>query len=655
MGGGLNKLHKRRPVKGVHSEKVRIGELRLHRDGYGFVTTQGEAEDVFVPARFIGDAMHTDIVEVRVVPGRGGKTEGRITRVVEHRVRHLMGRLERLGGAYQVVADDRRVRQRILVTNEQKGHARHADNVVVEILTYPGAQKPMTGRVIRTLGARGDEATEKVAVIIRHQLKMGFTTTATKEARDAFGLMDEGGYAVRSDLRAIPFVTIDGEYAKDFDDAVAVERLNDDLIRLWVSIADVSWFVRPQTALDREAYERSTSVYFPGDCLPMLPEDISNNLCSLRPNEDRFTFTAEIVITPSGETVNNKFYRSVIRSRERMTYTAMKRILVDRDPETCGRFEHLVPQFELMEECFRRLRQRRLKNGSIDFDLPEPEIIIDMQGEVSDIVRAERHVGHMIIEEFMIRANEAVAEFLTARKAGCLYRIHEPPPMEKLREFSILLHNMGYKFHVGGHVPPGALARVVDMVRGRPEERLVNHMMLRSMSQAAYSADNKGHYGLASKCYCHFTSPIRRYPDLVVHRHLAQALALHETRSRKHDAGLKEIAEHCSRQERIAMDAEREMSKLYAAMFMQEHTGESFDGIISHVTKFGFFVELIDFFVEGLVPIGELDDDRYHFEEAGLTIRGLKKKRTFRIGDKVRIEVQEVNIPNREVTFSLDR
>ena len=646
-------------------EGTRTGELRLHRDGYGFViATRAGEEDVFVPAPHVGDALHTDVVEVRVIPGRGGKLEGRIVRVVERRVLSLMGRLERTPAGHQVVADDRRVRHRIAVARDSLSGAGHGDNVVVKIVEWPSAGRPMLGVVEKILGNRGEEATEKAAVIARHQLARDFSPAVLREADAAFRLVDESVHASRRNLRDMAFVTIDGETAKDFDDAVAVERLQGGLIRLWVAIADVSYFVRPGTVLDRAAYERATSVYFPGDCLPMLPHQLSENLCSLRPSEDRLTMTAEMDFDPQGEVVRSDFYHSVIESRERMTYTDVRKILVDRDPQVRDRYRKLVASFELMEELHGRIRARRRARGSIDFDLPEPEIVIDMQGEVSDIVRAERNVAHMMIEDFMIAANEAVAEFLTRSRTGCVYRVHEPPPPDKLREFSLLLNNIGYKFRIGKEVEPGQLAKVVSAVKGRPEERLVNHMLLRSMSQAVYSPENLGHFGLASDCYCHFTSPIRRYPDLMVHRLLSAAIASGATGGRgggragrrngaKAPAALGDAASHCSRRERIAMEAEREMAKLYAAFFMQERVGERFEGIISHMTKFGFFVELIDFFVEGLVRLEDIADDGYRFMEEGMVVRGRKKGRSFRIGDKVTVEVDEVNVTDREIVFLL--
>jgi len=657
--GRPRRLRKSRPgrrerISGKGAQIVR-GELRLTREGYGFVVP-AEGEDVFIPARYVGDALHTDTVEARVTGGRGAKQEGRISKILERRMESLMGRLECHKNIYQVVADDRRVRHRMIIPSDALGGADAGDNVVARILKYPRGDRPMRGEILAVLGKRGEEETEREAVIVRHQLRREFPRRAVEESESVRALMEEGLADGRKDLRDVHFVTIDGVNAEDFDDAVAAKRLEGGRIRLWVSIADVSFFVRPQGALDSEAYERGTSVYFPGFCIPMLPETISNDLCSLRPREDRLTFTAEMDVDAEGKVIRSRFYRSMIHSRARLTYAQVRDVLVDRDEAMRGELAEHVGELELMEECFRSLRQRRLARGSIDFDLPEPEILIDMQGEIEDIVRAERHTGHMMIEEFMIAANEAVAEFLTERGPGCIYRVHEPPPEDKLKEFAELIHNLGYGARLSHGASPGKLARVVKWAHGQPFERLVNHSLLRSMSQAVYSANNKGHFGLASSCYCHFTSPIRRYPDLMVHRLLGQAL------SREGGVGygrgetkrmLQEIAEKNSRCERSAMDAEREMAKLYAALFMQRHIGDEFDGVISHVAKFGIFVELCDFFVEGLIHVGALDDDRYIYDEEGMRFVGKRGGRAFRVGDEVRVEVFDVDVPGREIVFEL--
>lgn len=648
--GRPGKKERQEAQKPSKSGNTMVGELKLHRDGYGFVISAKEDEpDVFIPARYVGDAFNTDVVEIKVLPGRGAKFEGRITKIVTRNVFTLMGRFERVPQGFQVAADDRRVRHRILIDPSKKGEAKNGDNVIIRVLSHPSGNKPMTGEVMAILGKRGEEKTEKMAIIARHQLKVGFSPKVKAEAGGCRKWMTDEEISSRRDLRGTDFVTIDGETARDFDDAVAVQRLSGGIIKLYVSIADVSFFVREGTELDKAAYERSTSVYFPDDCIPMLPEEISNDLCSLVPDEERFTLTAEMDIDPAGRVVRKDFYRSVIKSKARMTYTSVRKILADKDEAERKKYAHLIPQFEIMRDCYERLKDKREKRGSIDFDLPEPAIIMDLQDrEIEDIIRAERHIGHMMIEDFMIAANESVAEFLTAKRTGCIYRIHEPPPADKLVNFFELMHNLGYKTRYSTNIAPHELADIVRKIHGKPEERLVNHMLLRSLSQAIYSPENKGHYGLASKCYCHFTSPIRRYPDLVVHRLIVAAL-----KNSQYRAPLKDISEHTSRRERVAMETEREVAKLYAALFMQNKIDEEYEGVISHVTKFGFFVELVEYFVEGLVNLDSFGDDEYRFEEKGMTLVGRRKKKIYKVGDKVRVTVTEVNIPDREISFEL--
>ncbi len=622
------------------------GELRMHRDGYGFVVADRlGVEDVFVPAPHLINAMHTDIVEVRVLPGRGGRFEGRVLRVVERRMKRVVGRLEQAGKAYRVVASDNRVRRQVLIPQNALHGARHNQDVVALITEYPEGDQPMRGEVERVIAERGSLGAEEQVIIAQHQLPIAFPAEVEAEARaiHAKGVTSEG----RRDLTDIPFITIDGESARDFDDAVAVRRVGEGTIRLWVSIADVSHYVTPGSAIDREAYARGTSVYFPRICLPMLPEALSNELCSLKADCPRLTLTAELDIAPDGTVIRRVFYRSVITSRRRMTYTEIKKILIDKDRAVTTAHEELVPGIRLMQECFDRLRAKRLARGSLDFDLPEPEIVIDLSGDIENIVRAERHVGHMMIEEFMIAANEAVAEFLTESGRGCIYRVHEAPKTDKLKEFSMFAHNLGLNVHLGANVPPKNLARVIEQVRGKPEERLVNHKLLRSMAQAVYSPENIGHYGLASTCYCHFTSPIRRYPDLVVHRLMTAILEQGSVRM----AALAGIAEHCSRRERVAMTTERETAKLYASYFMRDRIGEEFEGVIAHIAKFGFFVELEKFFVEGVVYLASMEDDFYRFDEQGMRLVGRKGKEVLRIGDRVKVVVEDVNVLEREVVF----
>ncbi|MBI1909022.1 MAG: ribonuclease R [Deltaproteobacteria bacterium] len=457
----------------------------------------------------------------------------------------------------------------------------------------------------------------------------------------------------RVDLRSIPIVTIDGETAKDFDDAVAVQK-SDHSYRLWVSIADVSHYVRPKTALDAEASSRATSVYFPGDCLPMLPEKLSNGICSLNPHEDRLTFTAEIDFDFQGRPIRSQFYKSVIKSCARLTYTIVRKILVDREEAARKKWHSLIGNLELLEELADKIGLQRTTRGSIDFDLPEPEIVQDLEeGKVEKIVKAERNKAHRIIEELMIAANEAVARFVTEKGNPMVYRTHDKPDPEKLANFRELLHNLGIPLRMGKTIRPAVLADLLRQVKGLPEEKLINTMMLRSMKQAVYGTDNIGHFGLASECYTHFTSPIRRYPDLVVHRILAGIVGAGSPRPGAGTAPLQQISKHCSERERVAMKAEYASRDQVACQFMKGKVGEVYEGIIAGVTKFGFFVELIAFFVEGLVPMRKLKDDYYVYHEKHQSLVGRKTKRRFRIGDRISVKVAGVNLEKRWIDLEV--
>lgn len=455
----------------------------------------------------------------------------------------------------------------------------------------------------------------------------------------------------RKDLRDLPFVTIDGETAKDFDDAVYVKREAAGF-RLWVSIADVSHYIPIGSQLDQEAYRRATSLYLPGECIPMLPEKLSNGICSLNPHVDRLSFTAEMVFNQKGILQKASFYKSVFRSTARLTYTLVKQILVDKTPAIRKQWSSHVPILEAMEVLADQLTRMRVERGTIDFDLPEPEIVQSLEeGKIEAIVRSERNKAHRIIEEFMIAANEAVASYLSQDKRPSLYRIHEQPSIEKLKDFQEFVHNLGYSFKLGKSVPPKAIASFIKTVRGRDDERLINMILLRSMAQAVYSMKNCGHYGLASQNYTHFTSPIRRYPDLLIHR-LLQAKLLGP--KPVYTAGyLDAAAKHCSETERAIMKVEYAARDLMACTFMQDHIKEQFEGTIIGVTRFGFFVELDTFFVEGLVSARSLKDDYYIYREKNHMMVGRRSKKKFRLGGRVTIEVVSVNLTKRWIDFKV--
>ncbi|MGH7825385.1 MAG: ribonuclease R, partial [Candidatus Binatia bacterium] len=460
----------------------------------------------------------------------------------------------------------------------------------------------------------------------------------------------------RKDLRSLPIVTIDGENARDFDDAVHI-RSHGDRYQLFVSIADVAYYVEPGGALDQEAYKRATSVYFPDRAIPMLPEALSNGICSLNPREDRLTNTVCMEINQKGEVIHSSFYRSVIRSHERMTYTNVRRILVDKDPECLSRYRDLVDQFKLMEEVALLIYEQRKARGNLDFDLPEAEIVLDLQGMPENIARAERSIAHRIIEEFMIAANETVARQLKKDNIPLLYRVHEGPDLDSLHAIAPFLLSLGYRLPVKReNITPSEIQKILEACRGKAEEKVVNRVLLRAMKQAHYQPENIGHFGLASTCYTHFTSPIRRYPDLIVHRMLETALQGKKLRPNEREDLMNYLAEtgkHTSERERIAMDAEREMVDLKKAQFMMDKLGEEFAGFITSLANFGFFVELEIYFVEGLVRLATLTDDDYHYYEKEYMIQGRRHGRKFRLGDRVRVRVVRVNAFRSEIDFEL--
>jgi ribonuclease R len=461
----------------------------------------------------------------------------------------------------------------------------------------------------------------------------------------------------RRDLRDLVTVTIDGEKARDFDDAISIQKIKAGH-RLWVHIADVAHYVKEGTHLDEEAYQRGTSVYLPDRAIPMLPTPLSNGICSLNPNVDRLTLTCEMDVSPAGDILKYDIYESVINSNERMTYTAVREVLADRNPAQRRKYSSLLGEFDLMEELMGILRAKRTKRGSIDFDLPEPEIVLDLQGRIADIIRAERNMAHQIVEEFMLAANETVARHIEKKEAPFIYRIHEEPAEDKLADLAEFLATLGIALPLAKKIRPLHLQKAVAKARGTPEETLINTVLLRTMKQARYSEENLGHFGLAAETYTHFTSPIRRYPDLIVHRILKADL-----RSRLKDkAYVEKLAEtlpkaavHCSSRERTAMEAERDVITMLKLRFMEDKLGEVYDGIITGVTQFGFFVQLKGLFVEGLVHVSMLTDDYYHYVEKLHCLRGERNKRAYRIGDAVTVRVDRVDTIKKRIDFSLSQ
>jgi ribonuclease R len=623
----------------------------VHPAGFAFcIPDDPGAEDLYVPAAGVRPGLHGDRVLVRLERGRRrGRAEARVVRILERGIRRVVGVLRRGRAVTVLVPQEQRLPGPILVPRGAEGSAADGDLVVAELTRYPGPAAEAEARVTAVLGPAADPRVETLAVIHAHGLPLEFPPAAAGAARRVPRAVDAEATAGRLDLRGLPVVTIDGENARDFDDAVLVEPLAGGY-RLTVAVADVAHYVPEGGPLDAEARARGTSVYFPDRVVPMLPEELSNGICSLRPAEDRLVKAVRMDFDAGGRLRAARFHDAVVRSAARLTYTEVRRALSDREPAVRDRLAGLVAPLEQAAALAGLLTARRRARGALDFDLPEAEILLDLRGRPEQIVRSERSIAHRMIEEFMLAANEAVARELARRKLPLLYRVHEAPAPESIAELARFLEGFGLRLDLAeGRAAPKAFQAVLERVSGRPEERLVNTVLLRAMQQARYAAVPLGHFGLATACYTHFTSPIRRYPDLVVHRLLDLALS---GRGRV-PPDLAAVAEEASRRERVAMDAEREIVQLKKIQFMQDKVGEAHEGFVSGVAPFGLFVELRDVFVEGLIHVRALDDDFYEHVEPQHLLRGRRTRRTFRVGDAVRVVVAGVSVERRQIDLRL--
>jgi ribonuclease R len=637
-----------------------VGRLEMKRGGFGFVVpVEPGLADVFVPPTELAEALHGDRVLVHVDrKAADGRLEGRIVKVLERNTTQIVGRLEIDAGGTRVVPFDPRFPYEVFLPDKNLEGAKAKDMVVVELTRYPSPYRAPLGRIVEVVGNVDDPGVDLRVVVAKHGLPDGFPPEVLAAAESVPDEVSRDAVSEREDFRERPIVTIDGETARDFDDAVEVEILENGNFLLGVHIADVSHYVGHGSTLDQEAFHRGTSVYFPERAIPMLPERLSNGICSLNPGVDRLVQSVFVEVSPAGKVLQSRLADGVMRSRARMTYTKVRQILVDRDPAVLEEYRELVPLFERMLALFKILRARREIRGAIDFDRPEAEVTLDESGRVVDVRVAERNVAHRIIEEFMLLANETVATRFAEQEAPTLYRIHEPPDEKRVEAFEELIMGLGYRLRSPSEsLQPRAFQRLLARVEGKPEERLVSYVMLRTMKQAVYSEENRGHYALAAAYYTHFTSPIRRYPDLVVHRLLRE---LREKgppegeRAEERKRRLVEIAERSSFTERRADDAERELVEWKKVRFMADKVGDVFEGVVTGVTGYGLYVELLEFFVEGMVHISSLVDDYYHYNEEAHSLRGESTGRMFRLGDMVSAQVIRVDLNQRRVDLSIE-
>ena len=641
----------------MRSGSIVIGNIQVHPKGFAFVTPDGGGVDLFIPPPAVGDRRDGDRVEAVVVRmQRDGRAQGEIRRVVERTRRRIVGLYRGGPNGGTVEAYDRRYEAGIGIPPEGVGGAVNGLVVGVELERPAEEGKRPWGRIVEVIGPAESPETDLRAVIAKFGLREQFPPDVMQQASQAPDQVRPEDIRGREDFRGLPIVTIDGETAMDFDDAVLVRRLGDDY-ELHVHIADVAHYVRAATPLDSEALERATSVYFPGTSLPMLPHRLSNGICSLNPRVDRLVLSCVMTIDRQGTVKDYALAEGVIRSAARMTYTNVAKILVDRDPAVMAQYRDLVPNFLLMEELHGVLNAQRRRRGSIDFDLPEPEVILAATGEMTGIMALERNIAHRLIEEFMLAANETVARHLFKARIPAMYRVHERPDPRRLEDFDALAHAFGYSLpRPFTSIEPRAFQALLERAQGRPEERFLARLMLRSMKQARYSEKRDIHFGLASSCYTHFTSPIRRYPDLVVHRLVKRLLrggAIQGKERGDLEVFMPEAAARSSVRERTADAAENELIQRKKMVFMAQKIGEEFDGFICGVEAFGIYVELRDLFVDGLVAIENLPGERFQFVERQRLMRGERSGKVLALGDPVRVRLSRVNAARMEIEFTL--
>ena len=649
---GKIEINKRGKYK-IAEETTVTGTFLPHPKGFGFVEAEGMEEDIFIPEEYTGNAFCQDMVQVVLIPGKNGKRrEGRITAILSHTISEVVGTYEKSKNFGFVVPDNPEILQDIFVPIENSKGAVNGHKVIVQITQYGSTRRKPEGKIVKIIGHINDPGTDVLSVVYARELPCEFPEKVLNQAERVRDEVSEADMAGRMDLRSVPMVTIDGEDAKDLDDAVSLSR-EGAIWHLGVHIADVSNYVQENSALDWEAKKRGTSVYLVDRVIPMLPHRLSNGICSLNEGCDRLALSCLIDIDEKGNVTGSQIVESVICVDRRMTYTSVKKILEDRDEIEREKYQELVPMFEEMQKLAGILREKRRKRGSIDFDFPETKMILDKRGKPVDIKPYDRNVATKIIEDFMLIANETVAQEYFWRELPFVYRTHDTPDPEKIQALAEFIRNFGYGLKgVQDEIHPKELQKLLARIADSPEEMLISRLTLRSMKQARYSTECTGHFGLAAKYYCHFTSPIRRYPDLQIHRIIKENLRgrMNPERIAHYEEILPEVAEHSSKTERRADEAERETEKMKKAEYMQEHIGEIYEGVISGITSWGMYVELPST-VEGLIHVSNLYDDRYYYQEESHEMVGVDTGTVYKLGQSIQVRVLGADKQTRTIDF----
>ena len=648
-----NRKNQYRPVDAVYYD----GIYRKNQKGFGFVKIEDQEDEIYIAKENSKNALNGDRVLIEIIEEKNKvkKAEGKVVKILKHEKDTIVGRFENNKNFGFVIPDDKNFGTDIFISKKNFGKARNNHKVLVKIIKYPEKGKKAEGKIIEVLGNVNEAGVDMLSLIKEHNLPSTFPEPVVEEAKKCGNQIDENDIANRRDLRQDIIFTIDGEDAKDLDDAVKVTKLENGNYRLDVHIADVSYYVKPNSLLDQEALLRGTSIYMLGRVIPMLPRELSNGICSLNAGEDRFTLSCTMEINQKGEVISSDVYKAVINVTERMTYTNVQKILDNSDEEVVNRYKPYIHEFKLMEELALILKHKRLEQGYLNLDIPESKIELDIEGRVTNIKKYETTFANEIIEQFMLTANETIAEKFFWLDAPFIYRVHEKPDYEKVQELNKFLFNFGLKIKANkDNIYPKEFAKVLEEVQGKEEEKVVSNLVLRTLKVARYEAINEGHFGIASKYYCHFTSPIRRYPDLFIHRIISKYLEdnydVEESFVEEYKKQAEERAKQSSERENIATKVERESEDIKKAEYMEGRIGEEYEGIICSVTSFGIFVELENT-VEGLIRFDDLGDEYFIYDEERKMLIGEHTRTTYKIGDKINIRVKDASKLMRTVDF----